>query len=777
MDALKYAIENTDLPTLIAELYPDSGAQPNKEGRCVATWRGGEKLSVALYYAGNHVSMYKDFATDKSGNCFHWLMDARNLSPAEAAKLLIERLNLNGSSTPAKKGLGKIVATYDYNDVHGNLVHQTVRYEGKVFRQRRPAPDSGWIWGLRAGTYYKNSMGDWSKNGKGEAREFPECETIPYNLKAVLGTRGLHEVAVIVEGEKDAETFIRFGFTGTCNCSGGGNWTEGELTKFEGLDVVILGDFDEPNPKTNVRKGVLVAKKLANSLVQDIAKSVSGPVFMPNGFKDVSDYTDSGATAEDLQALIYAAEPWEFDSELDKESLPANVTLEGKTEKPVIQVNNRFLRDIADDAIKALHACNNPPRLYIRSKLLSRVDKDGKAHIMDNASLKGYLDRCADFISIRTHKEQQIVSPARPPSDLAPDLLALETSELDLPELEAVSTVPIITSQGRILTQDGYDAESKTLLILNDLKNFKFELMSIAKVRKILDDLFIDFPFAFLEIGRAHAYAMLLQHFIRQMINGTTPLYLIESPTRGTGKGLLCNIIAYIITGKSAPIMTLPRTGEEMEKRITSNLLEGHPLILLDNVNKLGGDELAAILTAEIWRGRRLGKSEMLHITNNAMWIATGNNVDLCDDIPRRVIPIRLDAGVEKPEERKSFKHQDLKSFVLGNRNLFINACLSLIQDWINKGCPKGSKTLGSYESYGQITGGILENAGVTGFLDGREYLYEHSDKETTEWKTVCEVWWQCYEMRQVSPKDLFNLCKEKHLLLDTIILCKIYGF
>ena len=767
MDALKYAIENTDLPTLIAELYPDSGAQPSREGRCVAVWRGGERDSVSLYKASNGTYMYKDFATDQGGNSFNWLVNEHGLSPSEAAKELKQRCNVDGSSTSCnKKGLGEIVATYDYNDVNGELIHQTVRYEPKEFRQRRPAPDGGWIWGLKAGTYYKNSMGDWSKNGKGEAREFPACETIPYNLKTLLGSRDQNEIAVIAEGEKDAETFARFGFVATCNCGGGGNWTTGELIQFKGLDVVVVGDSDEPDPKTKKRKGVVVAKKLANSLI-DIANSVLGPVFMPNGFKDVSDYADSGATAEDLQALIYAAEPWEFDPDVNEEKVPEGIILEENSEKPVIQVNNRFLHEIAADAIKALHFSNSPPRLYIRSKLLSRVDKDGKAHIMDNASLKGYLDRCAKFITIRTHKEKQIVSPARPPSDLAPDLLALETSELDLPELEVISTVPIITSQGRILTKDGYDAESKTLLILNDLKDFKFEIMSVAKARKILDDLFIDFPFAFPEIGRAHAYAMLLQHFIRQMINGTTPLYLIESPTRGTGKGLLCNIVAYIITGKPAPIMTLPRTGEEMEKRITSNLLEGYPLILLDNVNKLGGDELAAILTAEIWRGRRLGKSEMLHITNNAMWIATGNNVDLCDDIPRRVIPIRLDAGVEKPEERKSFKHQDLKSFVLGNRSLFINACLSLIQDWINKGCPKGSKTLGSYESYGQITGGILENAGVAGFLDGREYLYEHSDKETTDWKAVCEVWWEQYESRPVSPKDLFELCKENHLLLD----------
>ena len=30
------------------------------------------------------------------------------------------------------------------------------------------------------GHYHK--LDDWSKNGQGEAREFPACETVPYNL-------------------------------------------------------------------------------------------------------------------------------------------------------------------------------------------------------------------------------------------------------------------------------------------------------------------------------------------------------------------------------------------------------------------------------------------------------------------------------------------------------------------------------------------------------------------------------------------------------------------
>ena len=43
--------------------------------------------------------------------------------------------------------LGKIVATYDYVDVTGQLLFQVVRFQPKNFRQRRPK-GAGWEWGL-----------------------------------------------------------------------------------------------------------------------------------------------------------------------------------------------------------------------------------------------------------------------------------------------------------------------------------------------------------------------------------------------------------------------------------------------------------------------------------------------------------------------------------------------------------------------------------------------------------------------------------------------------
>jgi hypothetical protein len=40
------------------------------------------------------------------------------------------------------------VAAYDYTDERGELLYQTVRYEPKDFRQRRPDGSGGWVWKL-----------------------------------------------------------------------------------------------------------------------------------------------------------------------------------------------------------------------------------------------------------------------------------------------------------------------------------------------------------------------------------------------------------------------------------------------------------------------------------------------------------------------------------------------------------------------------------------------------------------------------------------------------
>jgi hypothetical protein len=263
------------------------------------------------------------------------------------------------------------------------------------------------------------------------------------------------------------------------------------------------------------------------------------------------------------------------------------------------------------------------------------------------------------------------------------------------------------------------------------------------------------------------AFALILEPFLRPMIHDAIPQYLIDAPTRGTGKGLLADVVCSIATGRQAPVMTFGQDMDEHEKRITSLLLAGHSWILIDNAKVLKSMHLAAVLTTTQWRGRRLRKSEIIDVPNDATWVATGNNVELSDEIARRTIPIRLDPGVERPETRTCFKHVPLLDWVKDHRAMLVSASLSLIQAWLDVGCPQGTATLGRFDSWAQVVGGVLGVAGVSGFLDDRERLYSESDRQTSEWSAMCEHWWNAYKDHPITAKEVFEVAKLNSLLLS----------
>lgn len=481
---------------------------------------------------------------------------------------------------------------------------------------------------------------------------------------------------------------------------------------------------------------------------------------------------------------VFVLDPWETDAcdlagsrgraaladELTRSLTSAKTAdIPKHPKRRTIQVNNRYLRDITADALNALKAANNPPSFFMRGTVPVRVGEEARAEALTNTSLKGTLDRVADFVKVTTKQSEDgkpttEETPARPPSDLAPDILTRPS--LPFPRLEAIATAPVVLPDGNLLLEDAFNEEHGILLRLDGLENLRAD-MPADEALALLDDVFGDFPFAEPDAGQAHTHSMLLQSFIRPLVRGPTPLYLIDAPARGTGKGLLSEVMALITSGRPAPVMSQPRDGDELEKRITSVLLEGRPIVFLDNVTQLKSPHLAAALTAEVWQGRILGKSELVSVPNRAVWLATGNNVEISDEFARRIIPIRLDAGVERPEDRKNFRHANLPEYVRAHRSVLVSACLSLIQKWIDAGMPKGEKTLGRFESWAGIVGGILEVAGVSGFLSGRERLYNDADSETKEWALLCAAWWKSYEARPITAGDAFEVAKEDDLLLD----------
>ena len=176
----------------------------------------------------------------------------------------------------------------------------------------------------------------------------------------------------------------------------------------------------------------------------------------------------------------------------------------------------------------------------------------------------------------------------------------------------------------------------------------------------LLDELLGDFPFT-AEAERAHALALLLLGFVRPLIDGPTPLHMIEKPTPGNGATLMVDVIATILTSSGASVMTEGRDEDEWRKRLTAKLRQLPTLLLIDNLRQeLDSSALAAALTAPAWEDRVLGASEMVRLPVRCAWVATGNNPAVSHEIARRLIRIRLDARTDQPWRSHGFRHPDL---------------------------------------------------------------------------------------------------------------------
>ncbi len=298
--------------------------------------------------------------------------------------------------------------------------------------------------------------------------------------------------------------------------------------------------------------------------------------------------------------------------------------------------------------------------------------------------------------------------PTQPPLYVVKDMLA--DPDMPLPTISGITHAPIFSQDGTLETEPGYHPKSELYYIATD----DMEIPAVSEepdqeeVREAIDlffnEMLIDFPFKDTP-SRVNTLATILLPFCKPMIKGPTPLHLIDAPKRGTGKSLLARAIHMVATGMDAPMDKLPKNDEETDKKIVSILRDGRPIVVLDNATgNIERDSLNAVLTSTRYSGRILSKSEMVELPNNATWIMTGNNVDLDGDIHRRVAWIRLDTKMDRPYTRKEdqFHHTDLIEWIEDNRGLLVWAALTLIQNWIAKGRPRGDERLGSFEGWSE---------------------------------------------------------------------------
>jgi hypothetical protein len=250
----------------------------------------------------------------------------------------------------------------------------------------------------------------------------------------------------------------------------------------------------------------------------------------------------------------------------------------------------------------------------------------------------------------------------------------------------------------------------------------------------------------------------------RHVIRGSVPMALFDATTQGTGKTLLAEVIHLIVTGRAADLMTPPSDPEEWRKQVTSLLVEAPSIVIIDNVTTVvDWPQLCAAVTGDMHRDRILGKTQTVSVPVRCSWIVTGNNLRLAGDAPRRCFWVRMDAGCTEPFKRTGFKHERLKEYILENRRNLLTALLTLARAWFAAGQPKPSTPpVGSFERWTEVIGGILEYAGLPGFLGNSDELLKEADTERSDWEVFLETLTEVFHGSAFTIAELWERLNEK---------------
>lgn len=343
-----------------------------------------------------------------------------------------------------------------------------------------------------------------------------------------------------------------------------------------------------------------------------------------------------------------------------------------------------------------------------------------------------------------------------PPGDAATAYLA-RVGEWNLRFLQGITQSPTLRADGTVLQEPGYDPASGLLydpgrIAFPEVADEPSKEEALAAL-DVLSAPFRGFCFAD-EADRSVALAAVLTALVRSMFPAA-PLFAIDAPTAGTGKSLLTEAIAIIITGHKPAMMSQGKTDEENEKRLASVLMAGDQVIVIDNCDRpIEGDFLCSMLTQEMVQPRILGKSETQRLPTRCLVLATGNNLVLSGDVTRRALLCRLDAGVERPDQRQFDFEPRVEA--LRERPRLVTAGLTILRAYITAGRPNPMDKIGSFEAWNLIREALVW-LGCADPATTRDRVLA-DDPQKAILIDLLRLWWRALGDRRVTLSELATL-------------------
>jgi len=374
--------------------------------------------------------------------------------------------------------------------------------------------------------------------------------------------------------------------------------------------------------------------------------------------------------------------------------------------------------------------------------------------------------------------------PATVPDRVANMYLDMQ-GEWRLPKLAGICTTPILRDDGSIVSTEGYDLTTGAYchgipeIAVPERPTREQAQIALQTIRNT----FRTFPFA--DAARRHDVALgvdTVDHgepigidetsFVCELLTAVcrpslllAPGLLLNAPAisgAGSGKGLLVRAIGMIAYGAHVRPFTPGNDRHEMDKRLVAEIMEGKPILAMDNVNAtlLRSNTLASLLTERPAGVRILGQSRMVTLEHASFIALTGNGLTVSEDLARRFLYCELDAHCEDPE-RRSFEPGFIDSIRM-DRSGLLSAALTIWrwgrQTKMNRGIP-----LGSFEEWGVWVRDPLLALGCPDPVDRVRQIKERDPAR----QRVIELFAAWWETHRDSPIRVADLAPEVREIVD----------
>jgi len=327
--------------TFYSKYLPNENVKKTGKDECVAhcPFPNHEDKNASFTF-NNQTGQYYCHGCGKKGDFIHFYGKINSLDTKVDFGKILKGIATDFGITWTEQR-PNIEKTYDYVDETGNLLFQVVRMKPKDFRQRQPVGNGNWLWNLKG------------------------IEPVLYNLPQVIKANEIF----IVEGEKDSDSIVKLGLTGTTCPMGVRKWKDSYNKPLKGKDVVLIPDNDLEG-KEHMAQVAISLNGQAKSL-----KWIELPGVPSKGdFTDwLATFDDKSEAGEKLSIMVEGAGPYEP----PKKATLEDIILQAKDFTALdLPPKNTFLNPwLTEQSITLISGWRGTGKTWLALSILDAVNK------------------------------------------------------------------------------------------------------------------------------------------------------------------------------------------------------------------------------------------------------------------------------------------------------------------------------------------------------------------------------------------------------------------